>query len=237
MSSVYLLTLRQLSGKWRLLIMAALAALPALMAVIVLRDDDAGTVVEFEQIALNSILAGSILPMVVLAIAGAAFSNEVEDRTLANLTLAPIARWQIAVPKLLATISLSAPFIAVSAFITSHVAFLADWRATIAVVAASLVGVALYSAAFVWLGLVSTYAVGIGLMYIVLWEGLFSRFVSGFRLLSIRYYSIGLMHGFDDRRFAASDHLPFLPLSVLCTVMFAAFLYMTARRLRTMDVP
>jgi ABC-2 type transport system permease protein len=234
---VYLLTLRQLSGKWRLLIMSGLAALPALMAIIALRDDDAGTVTAFEQVALNSILAGSILPMVVLAIAGSAFSNEVEDRTLANLTLSPIARWQIAVPKLLATITLSAPFIAVSAFITSHVAFLADWRATIAVVAASLVGVALYSAVFVWLGLVSTYAIGIGLMYIVLWEGLFSRFVSGLRLLSIRYYSIGLMHGFDERRFASSDHLPFVPLAILCTVVFGAFLYLAVRRLKTMDVP
>ena len=32
-------------------------------------------------------LAGSIAPLVVLAIAAAAFANEVEDRTLANLTL------------------------------------------------------------------------------------------------------------------------------------------------------
>jgi ABC-2 type transport system permease protein len=237
MSTVYLLTLRQLSGKWRLLVMSVLAALPVLMAVLVLSFDDAPTVVEFEAITLNSILAGSILPMVVLAIAGAAFSNEVEDRTLANLTLAPIERWQITVPKLLATITLSAPFIAVSAFLTSHVAFLADWRATIAVVVASLVGVALYSAAFVWLGLVTNYAIGIGLTYIVLWEGLFSRFVSGFRLLSVRYYSIGLMHGIDERRFAEGTHLPFIPLVVLCLVVFSLFLYMAVRRLKRMDVP
>ena len=147
MSAVYLLTLRQLSGKWRLLIMAVLATLPVLMAVIVLRDDDGPSVIEFEQVALSSILSGSILPMVVLAIATAAFSNEVEDRTLANLTLAPLPRWKIAIPKLLATMTLAAPFIGISAFLTSHVAFLADWRATIAVVLASLAAVALYAGA------------------------------------------------------------------------------------------
>jgi hypothetical protein len=37
------------------------------------------------------------------------------DRTLANLTLATIARWRIVVPKLLATITIAAPVVVVSA--------------------------------------------------------------------------------------------------------------------------
>lgn len=237
MGSVYLLTLRQLSGRWRLLIMAALATLPVLMAVITLRDDDAPTVAEFEEVVFSAMLAGSILPLVVLAIAGAAFANEIEDRTIANLTLAPIARWKIAVPKLLATITLAAPFIAVSAFLTAHVAFLADTRATVAIVVASLVGVALYASAFVWLGLVSTQAIGVGLLYIVVWEGLFSGFVSGVRLLSIRHFSIGLMHGLDSRRFTNMNHLGLMPVIAVCTIVFVAFLWMSIRRLRKMDIP
>ena len=76
-----------------------------------LRDDDGPTVAQFEQVVFSAMLAGSTLPLIVLAIAGAAFSNEIEDRTIANLTLAPIPRWQIVVPKLLATITLAAPFI------------------------------------------------------------------------------------------------------------------------------
>jgi len=237
MRSVYLLTLRQLSGRWRLLIMTALASMPVIMAVLTLRDDDAPTVSAFEQVVLSSMLAGSILPLVVLAIAAAAFANEVEDRTIANLTLSPIPRWQIAVPKLLAAITLAAPFIAVSAFLTSHVAFLADTRATIAVVVSSLVAVALYASAFVWLGLVSTQAIGVGLLYVVLWEGLFSGFVSGVRLLSIRHYSIGLMHGLDERRFAGGNHLSLVAVSAVSLVVFGAFLYLAVRRLRRMDVP
>jgi ABC-2 type transport system permease protein len=237
MGSVYLLTLRQLSGRWRLLIMTALATLPVLMAVITLRDDDAPTVADFDQVVFSGMLAGSILPLVVLAIAAAAFSNEIEDRTIANLTLAPIQRWQIALPKLLATITLAAPFIAVSAFLTAHVAFLADARATFAVVVGSLVGVALYASAFVWLGLVSTQAVGVGLLYIVVWEGLFSGFVSGVRLLSIRHFSIGLMHGLDNRRFADLNHLGLVPVVAVCAIVFSVFLWMSVRRLRKMDIP
>jgi len=237
MRSVYLLTLRQLSGRWRLLIMTALASFPVIMAVLTLRDDDGPTVAAFEQVVFSAMLAGSILPLIVLAIAGAAFSNEIEDRTIANLTLAPIPRWQVVLPKLLATITIAAPFIALSAFLTTHVAFIGDTRATIAVVVASLVAVAMYASAFVWLGLVSTQAIGVGLLYIVLWEGLFSGFVSGVRLLSIRHFSIGLMHGLDPRRFANGSHLGFVPVMIICALVFTAFLWMSVRRLRRMDIP
>ena len=237
MRSVYILTLRQLSGRWRLLIMTALASFPVIMAVLTLRDDDAPTVAAFDQVVFSVMLMGSILPLVVLAIAAAAFSNEVEDRTIANLTLAPIPRWQIAVPKLLAVITLAAPFIAISAFLTSHIGFLADTKSTIAVVISSLVAVALYSASFVWLGLVTTQAIGVGLLYIVLWEGLFSGFVSGVRLLSIRHYAIGVMHGLDERRFAQSTHLSLAAVTVVCVVVFATFVFLSIRRLRRMDIP
>jgi ABC-2 type transport system permease protein len=237
MGSVYRLTLRQLTGRWRLLVMTVLAAMPVVIALIMLASDDAPSVREFETAILGAMLAGSIAPLVVLAIAAAAFANEIEDRTLANLTLAPIPRWQIAVPKLLATITIAGPFIALSALLTSHVAFLGDTAATVAVTVSALVGVALYAAAFVWLGLVSPQAIGLGLLYIVLWEGFFSGFVSGVRLLSIRHYAIAWMHGMDERRFAAGDHVSFGVAIVLSVLVFAGFLGLAVRRLRRMDVP
>jgi ABC-2 type transport system permease protein len=237
MSSVYLLTLRQLSGRWRITIMTVLAAMPVLIAVIMLRSVTAPSVQEFEVAVLSAMLAGSIAPLVVLAIAAAAFANEVEDRTLANLILSPIPRWQIAVPKLLAAITIAGPFIAISALATSYVAFLGDMRATIAVTVSTLVGVALYASAFVWLGLVTTQAIGIGLLYIVLWEGFFSGFVSGVRLLSIRHYAIALMHGLDPRRFASTGHLSLGVASALAVLVFSGFLLLSIRRLRRMDVP
>lgn len=237
MGSVYLLTLRQLFGRWRLAIMTVLAAMPVFITVVVLTNLSALDVQEFEQVVFSAMLAGSISPLVVLAIATAAFANEIEDKTLANLTLAPIPRWQIAVPKLLAAITIAGPFIGVSALVTGHLAYLGDTRATIAVAVSLLAGVALYSSAFVWLGLVTTQAIGIGLLYIVLWEGFFSGFVSGVRLLSIRHYAIALMHGIDPRRFAEGDHMSLGAAIVTSAVVFSGFLLLSARRLRRMDVP
>jgi ABC-type transport system involved in multi-copper enzyme maturation permease subunit len=237
MGAIYRLTLRQISSRWRVLIMTVLAALPVLVAVLTLHSTEAPTVQEFETIVFNSILVGSILPLVVLAIATVAFANEIEDRTLANLTLAPIARWRIAVPKLLAVITVAGPFVGISALVVGHLAFLGDARATAAVTVASVVGVALYASAFVWLGLATTQAIGIGLLYIVLWEGFFAGFVSGVRMLSIRYYAIALMHGLDERRFAADHHLSVGAALAACLLVFAGFLLLSIRRLRRMDVP
>ena len=237
MGAVYLLTLRQLTGRWRLAILAVLAALPMLVALLILRQSDAPSVTEFETAVLSAMLAGSIAPLVVLAIAAAAFGNETEDRTLANLTLSPLPRRDIATAKLLAALTVATPFIALSAAVTGHVAFLGDARATLAVVAAAVVGVMLYASAFTWLGLVSAQAIGIGLLYIVLWEGFFSGFVAGVRLLSIRHYAIAVMHGLDERRFAGGDHLSLAAALAVSAVVFGGFLLLSVRRLRRMDVP
>ena len=237
MTAVFLLTLRQLTGRWRLLILTVLAGLPVFVALITLAQVGTPPVLEFEVVVLSGTLAGAISPLVVLAIATTAFANEVEDRTLANLTLSPIPRWQIVVPKLLAAICISAPFIAVSAFSTAWVAFSADMTAAVAVTGSSLIGVLLYSAAFIWLGLKTTQAIGYGLLYIVLWEGFFSGFVSGARLLSIRFYSIAWMQGFDERRFVGVDDVSFGFAVVASIVVFGGFLLLAIRRLGHMDVP
>lgn len=237
MGSVYLLTLRQLSGRWRLLIMTVLAAMPVLMTLIVMASGDSPSVVEFDMVVFNGMLAGSIAPLVVLAIATAAFGNELEDRTLANLTLAPIPRWQIALPKLLAAITVAAPFIVASALVSAYVAYLGDLSATVAVTVALLAEVALYAAVFVWLGLVSSQAIGLGLLYIVLWEGFFAGFVAGVRGLSIRYQSLGLMHALDERRFDHMQHLGGVATALIVVLVLVMFLLLTVRRLRRMDVP
>lgn len=237
MRAVYFLTLRQLSGRWRLAIMAVLASLPVLITLMMLRSSNAASVLEFENTVLGGMLAGAMAPLAVLAIAAATFGNEIEDRTLANLSLSPLPRWKIALPKFLATITVASPLVAFGALLTAHIAFLGEWPATMAITVSVAVGVAMYASMFVWLGLVSTQAIGIGLLYIVLWEGFFTGYVSGVRLLSIRYHAIALMHGLDARRFAVEEHVSLGVATAFAAVVIGGFLALTVRRLRRMDVP
>ena len=237
MRTVYRLTLRQLAGRWRLGIMAVLAALPVNITLLTLGSDPAPSVRDFETAILGAMLAGSILPLVVLAIGGVAFGNEVVDRTLANLTQTPVPRWRIVTAKLLAVMTVAGPFIALSALLTAHIAFLGDARSTLALTIAALAGVAMYGSVFVFLGLVSTHAVGVGLLYIVIWEGFFSGFVAGARLLSIRHYAIGITHAIDPRRFVSPETLPAAAALVASAFVIGGFLLLSTRQLKRMDVP
>jgi ABC-2 type transport system permease protein len=237
MLSIYRLTLRQLSSPGRVAIMLVLAIMPVVIAAVVLADNDTMSLNEFEQFVLSTMLAGSIVPLVVLAFATSAFGNEIEDRTLANLTLSPIPRWRIAAAKLLASITIAGPLIVLSAVATAHVAFLGEWNATIAVAAGAAAALVMYASLFMWLGLASAQAVGVGLLYIVLWEGFFAEFVAGVRLLSIRYYAVALMHGLDERRFEIYDHASLAAAISMTAIVTGGFLLLAIRRLRRMDVP
>jgi ABC-2 type transport system permease protein len=237
MFSVYKLTLRQLSGFRRMILMALMGALPVMLALAMSLQKESAAMVRFENTVLGEMLSGAIGPLIVLAIAGSAFAIEIEDRTIANIFLAPIPRWKIAVPKLLATFTLAAPFMLLSGIIASYVGFLGDSRAILAVASGVLVGVALYSSVFMWLGLWTTHAIGIGLLYVVLWEGFLTTWVKGIQMLSIRHYAISFMHGVDARRFAESDNLGMTAVSVISAVVLFGFLYLTIRQLRRMDVP
>ena len=237
MRTVYLLSLRQLAGRWRLVLLTVLAALPVAIAAVMLRSSSAPTVADFEEIVLLTMLAGSIAPLVVLAMAAPAFGNEVEDRTLANLVLSPVPRWRITVPKWAAAVSLALPFIAASAAATSWIAFLGDLRAVVAITVSAVVGVLMYAAAFTWLGLVTPQAIGAGLVYIVLWEGFLAQFLAGVRGLSIKFHAIALMHALDARRFAEFRHPGGVTASLVAAALVAGFLALATRRLRTMDVP
>ncbi len=233
---VYRLTLRQLSGRWRLLITLLLTALPVVMAVVRSLVDDFPPDSEFQS-GVVGLLVAVILPLVVLAIASAAFTNEIEDRTLANLTLTPIPRWQIVVPKLLGALSVATPMIAVSALIAGNVIFGGDIRAIAAFVVAATVAVTLYSTVFTWAGLMTTRAIGFGLLYVFLWEVLLTGIVPGVRFLSINHYALSIMRGIDDRRFPGEEMLSF-PVAVGASLgVVAIFLLLAVRRLRRMDVP
>lgn len=237
MGTIYRITLRQLLGRWRLLIMTGLAAMPVIMTAVMLGAGNAPDVRQFEDVVFDHMLAGSITPLVVLAIATPAFGSEIEDATLANLTLAPLPRWKIVLPKLLAPVTFAGVFIGASAFVTGQMAYLGDLRATLSVTAGALAGVALYGSAFTWLGMVSSRAVGVGLAYVVLWEGLFTSFVSGARLLSIRHHTVSLVHALDPLRFAGAETLDAGTAGAVSAALFLGFLWLAVRRLRTMDVP
>ena len=82
MGPVFRLSLRQLTGRWRLVLILLLAALPVALAIIVslAASDDGSFEQDFVDILLDGLLVAGILPIVTMALSTAAFGNEVESR-------------------------------------------------------------------------------------------------------------------------------------------------------------
>jgi ABC-2 type transport system permease protein len=242
-STIYVLTIRQLTGKWRLLILLGLAAVPPLLGLIATAGSNHPTPGDLDDTLLNGLVASAVLPIVVLAVATAALGNELEDKTLANLTLTPLMRWRIVVAKLLAALSVALPPLVAGTVLGVLVAFAGAGfggagRAALAAGVGVAIGALLYSTVFLWAGLVTTHPLAFGLLYVFVWEGLFATFVNGIKYLSIRQYTLGVIEAIDPSRFANDTKLlSTAPAAVGAAIVFVGFLLLAVRRLRTMDVP
>lgn len=236
MGILFVITLRQIGSRWRLFIILILALLPIVITAIA-PDDAADS--EIDDVIINGMFAAAIIPLLMLTVATAAFGNELEDRTLIYLMINPVSRWRIVLPKLLASLAVTTPFLLVSAVVSTVIAFGGDIRAVGAVSISVITGATLYASVFTWAGLVSRRALAAGLIYVFLWEGLLSSFVDGIKYLSLREYILALVKGIDPDRFSGSGQstieLPAAATGIV--IVFTAFFLLSVRRLRNMDVP
>jgi ABC-2 type transport system permease protein len=232
--------MRQLGGRWRLALILLLAALPVALAVVVsiVASDEESFRENFINVLLDGLLVAGIMPIVTMALATAAFGNEMEDRTLSYLVLKPIRRWRIALPKLLASMVIGAPLLVVSGVVASLLALDVGARGAIAVGVALFAGVSTYAAIFTWAGLMTTRALPFALVYVFLWEGVISSFIHGVDYLSVRGYTLAIMHGIDETGLEVlSPRVIEFPAAVAgAVVVTVAFFLLTVRRLRRMDV-
>ncbi len=240
MFALYLLSVRQLSSKWRLIIIVILAVAPVIAALIQASGSfEEGSAYAFvDNTLLRVFIAPAILPFIVLGVAAGAFGNELEDRTLSNLTLSPLSRWRIVIPKLAAVLSISAPLVVVSASVSTALG-LVYVEAALAVAAGTLLGVAVYGAIFTWLGLITSRAIVYGLLYVVFWEGFIANFADGIKYLSVQQYTLSAIHAVDSKLLADPDLGLIDSQTALIggVVVFALFTALSVYRLRTMDVP
>ncbi len=240
MAEIFALSLRQLLGRWRVLVILLLAALPSLLILLIelLGDAEPTFDAAFVEPIIDAMVVGGIMPIVTMVLASAAFGNELEDKTLYYLVLKPVSRISIVVAKLLATLVVAVPLVVSSGVVASAlVGAEVQVLGTLAVALAS--GVAAYAAIFTFAGLLTPRALAYGLLYVLVWEGLLSTIVSGVRYLSVRGYTLALLHGMDEESFAALTGrvIEYQAAIVGTGVVIVAFFLLALYRLRTMDVP
>ena len=241
MGAIFGLSIRQLTGRWRISLIMLLEALPVGLAVIVnlTVSDDVTFHEDFTDILLNGMLVAGILPIVTMALATSSFGNELQDKTLGFLALMPVARWRIVLPKVLASLVICGPLLVISGVVATLLGFEGELRPALAVAVALGAGVVTYGAIFTWAGLVTSRALPFALVYVLLGEGVMSSFMSGVDYLSVRGYTLGIMSGMDPPCFPApEDSVIEFPVAIGgAAAVTVVFLWLGVRRLQRMDVP
>ena len=240
MAEIFMLSLRQLLGRWRVLVILLLAAMPTLLILLIRALGEAELAFEGEviNIIIDGMVIGGILPIVTMTLATAAFGNELEDKTLYYLVLKPVSRVSIVLAKLLATLGVAVPLVVASGVVASALIG-AETRILGTLALALAASVTTYASIFTLAGLLTPRALAYGLVYVLVWEGLLSTIVSGNGYLSVRGYTLALLHGMDETSFAVFEgRVIEFPAAIVGTaVVIAAFFLLALYRLRTMDVP
>ena len=255
MLTVLALTIRQLTGTRRQAILWLFAALP--LALVLLIRSLTDTYDDFFVAVtpmFDLLLVGIILPLVVAILATTALGQDIEDRTLAFIVLRPLPRWQIVAAKYIAVVALAAVPLLLLGAAMGAATFIGgegdadafDWdlivRPTLGVVAGLAVGVIAYSAAFLWLGLISGQALGIAIVYVFVWEGVAAGIFSGIQYLSVRSYSVITMREAGGDAASTIGALGDSDIGLTVALVGAGiialiFLGLTLSQLRNMDVP
>jgi ABC-2 type transport system permease protein len=188
MSTVAYITVRGLFGRRRALLLLPLPLL--LMALAALCRGYDVNPSDWGQPVIVGLGLAVVLPVIALIVGTGVLGSEVDDGTIIHILTKPLPRRDIIVAKLLVAFVVTALTTAVPLFV---VGLLADSaRLGVALAIAATVGSLAYSALFLLLSLVTRRPVLLGLVYILVWEGLLGRFVSGTRVLSIEQYVITL---------------------------------------------
>jgi ABC-2 type transport system permease protein len=186
MSTVAYITTRGLFGRRRALLLLPLPVLLVGLALIC-RGYDVNPAQWGTPVIVGLGLA-VVLPVIALIVGTGVLGSEVDDGTIVHILTKPLPRWNIILAKLGVAIGVTAVSTAVPLFIAG---LLADsTRLGLALAAGAVVGAVVYSAFFLLLSLLTRRPVLLGLVYILVWEGLLGRFVSGTRVLSIEQYVI-----------------------------------------------
>lgn len=193
------LTVRQVLGRRRTLLIFLGALIPVLIGVVFAlsapENDVDPTPEEFVATGLlGTLVVSAVLPLVALVFGTVVLGAEIDEGTAIYLLARPISRARIILSKLLvawlATVVVVVPAAALAGVIALEGN---DREAIVPAFAIALVAGALaYSCLFIFLSLVTSRALIVGLLYVFIWEGIVTNLFDGTRLLSIREFTLAI---------------------------------------------
>lgn len=201
LAALLVLALRQQSRGWRLVVLGLLFLLPGLLAAIVyhsapptFRRSAPGEVLEFTF--LFNLIPHALAPLTALLCSAGIIRDDVEEQTLTYLLLRPLPRMAIYAIKLLAALLISAlltSFFTVAtllfiAWLTGQALSAGLFMQGLMIAAIFSLAQVVYGGLFALMSLFMRRALLIGVIYIIIFEGVLANFDTIARRMTVMYY-------------------------------------------------
>jgi ABC-2 type transport system permease protein len=170
-----------------------------------------------------------ILPLTALIIGTSVLGAEIDEGSIVHLLATPVRRSSVILTKFCIGALLTMAFVAVPELIAGIIASGAG-KLALGLFVGALAGSVIYNAVFVMLSVLTTRAIAVGLLYVLIWEAVLGNFVSGARVLSVEQYSLGIANSIAHYS-ALNATLTLSTALIMGAIVTVVTLVLAARRL------
>jgi len=221
------LTVRATLGRRRALLFAVPAVILIALTLVLRATRPAGAA--WPDHVLGDFGFSVLLPLTALIIGTGVLGAEIDDGSAIHLLATPVRRSAVVVTKFSVAAVATMLFAAVPELVAGLLAP-GSGKLGFALFVGALVGSVVYSAVFVMASVLTTRAIAVGLLYVLIWEALLGNVVGGARILSIAHYSLGVANAiYPDQNLNAG--LSLSTSVVLGVVVTVGALIVATRRL------
>jgi ABC-2 type transport system permease protein len=176
-----------------------------------------------------------VLPLTALIIGTSVLGAEIDDGSIVHLLATPVSRASVVASKFIAAVILTVGFGAIPLYLAGAVATGPASRLAIGLFAGALAASVVYNALFLMLSVLTSRAAPVGLLYLLIWEGLLGSLVGGVRLLSVDQYALGIA-GSIAPGVGLGVHLSLATAVIMGVIVTVLALVLAARRLSAFTI-
>ncbi|WP_182524935.1 ABC transporter permease [Nocardioides dongkuii] len=219
-------------GRWRgaLLVVLPVVLLGLAVLVRVLVGEDA----EVAENTLYAFALAVVTPLVALLATSGLLAPEIDDGSISYLLAKPVSRQTIIASKLAVAAACVLVFAALPTLAAGLVLATSEPVLAGGFALGSMLGGLAYCSLFALLSVLTRHAVVVGLIYLLIWEGLLGGLLDGVRWLSITRWSGEIVDAVADVRLV--EGVPVTYAVVATVVVVVAGGAMTGRQLRAFNL-
>jgi ABC-2 type transport system permease protein len=210
-------TLRAAMGRRRALLFA-LPALILLATTLLLKA--AHPTGDWPAQVLGILCFSGVLPLTALIVGTSVLGAEIDDGSIVHLLATPVRRSAVIITKFAVATVVTMAFVAVPELLAGLIATGGATKLAFGLFVGALAGSVIYNALFVMISAMTTRAIAVGLLYVLIWEAVLANIVSGARDLSIGQYSLAIANSIahDSNLNATLTLTPSVTLGVIVTI-------------------